>query len=136
MASTATVENIEQLGGESYLYCRGPDGVDVTVHMSGQTGLARGAEIVLGGAARPMPCVPRRGGRATAPAPWRGRGLSAMDDAPSGALPRYQQISELLIRDIAAGRLMDGARLCARARDGRRSGCCRGHVAQGVAGFG
>lgn len=34
-----------------------------------------------------------------------------MSDAPSGALPRYQQISELLIRDIAAGRLMDGARL-------------------------
>lgn len=34
-----------------------------------------------------------------------------MEDAPSGALPRYQQISELLIRDIAAGRLMDGARL-------------------------
>lgn len=34
-----------------------------------------------------------------------------MDDTPSGALPRYQQISELLIRDIAAGRLMDGARL-------------------------
>ncbi|WP_296642535.1 ABC transporter ATP-binding protein [Roseinatronobacter sp.] len=45
---TATVENIEQLGGESYLYCRGPDGVEVTVHMSGQTGLARGAEVVLG----------------------------------------------------------------------------------------
>lgn len=45
---TATVETIEQLGGESYLYCRGPDGVDVTVHMSGQTGLARGAEVVLG----------------------------------------------------------------------------------------
>lgn len=34
-----------------------------------------------------------------------------MRDAPGGALPRYQQISELLIRDIAAGRLMDGARL-------------------------
>lgn len=34
-----------------------------------------------------------------------------MPSAPSGALPRYQQISELLIRDIAAGRLMDGARL-------------------------
>lgn len=34
-----------------------------------------------------------------------------MTDAPSGALPRYQQISELLIRDIAAGRLLDGARL-------------------------
>ena len=30
---------------------------------------------------------------------------------PDGALPRYQQVSELLIRDIAAGRLMDGARL-------------------------
>lgn len=28
-----------------------------------------------------------------------------------GALPLYQQISELLIRDIAAGRLMDGERL-------------------------
>lgn len=44
----AMVENIEQLGGESYLYCRGPDGVEVTVHMSGQTGLARGAGVVLG----------------------------------------------------------------------------------------
>lgn len=30
---------------------------------------------------------------------------------PSGALPRYLQISELLTRDIAAGRLPDGARL-------------------------
>lgn len=30
---------------------------------------------------------------------------------PTGALPRYQQISELLIRDIAAGRLPDGTRL-------------------------
>ena len=29
----------------------------------------------------------------------------------SGALPLYQQISELLIRDIAAGRLIDGERL-------------------------
>jgi GntR family transcriptional regulator len=28
-----------------------------------------------------------------------------------GALPRYRQIAELLIRDIAAGRLADGARL-------------------------
>jgi len=28
-----------------------------------------------------------------------------------GPLPRYRQISELLIRDIAAGRLMDGERL-------------------------
>lgn len=30
---------------------------------------------------------------------------------PPGSLPLYQQISELLIRDIAAGRLMDGERL-------------------------
>ena len=28
-----------------------------------------------------------------------------------GALPLYQQISELLIRDIAAGRLIDGEKL-------------------------
>jgi GntR family transcriptional regulator len=30
---------------------------------------------------------------------------------PPGSLPLYQQIAELLIRDIAAGRLMDGERL-------------------------
>ena len=30
---------------------------------------------------------------------------------PTGALPRYLQISELLIRDVAAGRLPDGTRL-------------------------
>lgn len=30
---------------------------------------------------------------------------------PGGALPIYLQISEMLIRDIAAGRLMDGSRL-------------------------
>ncbi len=30
---------------------------------------------------------------------------------PSGALPKYLQISELLIREIAAGRLLDGQRL-------------------------
>ena len=36
-----------------------------------------------------------------------------MSDQPknSNALPKYVQISELLIRDIAAGRLMDGERL-------------------------
>lgn len=33
-----------------------------------------------------------------------------MSQSP-GALPLYQQISELLIRDIAAGRLLDGSRL-------------------------
>ncbi|WP_054302060.1 GntR family transcriptional regulator [Gemmobacter sp. LW-1] len=31
--------------------------------------------------------------------------------AKSGSLPVYQQVAELLIRDIAAGRLMDGERL-------------------------
>jgi GntR family transcriptional regulator len=31
--------------------------------------------------------------------------------APAGSLPLYQQIAELLIRDIAAGRLIDGERL-------------------------
>ena len=36
-----------------------------------------------------------------------------MNDHPANpnALPKYVQISELLIRDIAAGRLMDGERL-------------------------
>jgi GntR family transcriptional regulator len=29
----------------------------------------------------------------------------------TSALPKYLQISEMLIRDIAAGRLADGARL-------------------------
>jgi GntR family transcriptional regulator len=38
----------------------------------------------------------------------RGRGM-AVEGA--GSLPLYQQITELLIRDIAAGRLIDGARL-------------------------
>ena len=31
--------------------------------------------------------------------------------SPSGALPKYVQIAEMLVRDIAAGRLADGARL-------------------------
>ena len=35
------VENVEQLGGESYLYCRTPQGVAITVHMPGQTRLGR-----------------------------------------------------------------------------------------------
>jgi len=35
------VENVEQLGGESYLYCRTPQGVALTVHMPGQTRLSR-----------------------------------------------------------------------------------------------
>ena len=64
---TATIENIEQLGGESYLYCRGPDGVEVTVHMSGQTALARGAQVVLA-VTGPVPCFPQRRHRAAPPA--------------------------------------------------------------------
>lgn len=41
------------------------------------------------------------------PSPLRSRTSAAL----SGALPLYLQISELLIRDIAAGRLIDGSRL-------------------------
>lgn len=39
--------------------------------------------------------------------------MSGYNTAPGryGALPKYVQISEMLIRDMAAGRLMDGARL-------------------------
>jgi multiple sugar transport system ATP-binding protein len=42
-----TVENVEQLGGESYLYCRTAHGVALTVHMPGQTGLRRGGAAHL-----------------------------------------------------------------------------------------
>jgi len=35
----------------------------------------------------------------------------AAEGRPSAALPKYVQISEMLIRDIAAGRLVDGTRL-------------------------
>ncbi len=44
----ATVHYVEQLGGESYLYCTGPQDGAITVHMPGQTRLARGAQVVLG----------------------------------------------------------------------------------------
>jgi multiple sugar transport system ATP-binding protein len=36
------VENIEQLGGQSFLYCRAPDGQALTIHLAGQTGIRRG----------------------------------------------------------------------------------------------
>jgi multiple sugar transport system ATP-binding protein len=39
----ADVRAIEQLGAESYLYCRTADGVPLTVHLAGQTSLSRGA---------------------------------------------------------------------------------------------
>ncbi len=41
------IENVEQLGGESYLYGRTPDGTALTAHLSGQTGLRRGARAHL-----------------------------------------------------------------------------------------
>jgi len=36
------VENIEQLGGDSYLYCRTEDGLTLTMHFAGQTAIRRG----------------------------------------------------------------------------------------------
>ncbi|MBO0902865.1 ABC transporter ATP-binding protein [Jiella sonneratiae] len=39
-----TVETIEQLGGESYLYCRDSNGRPITVHKSGQTRIRAGEE--------------------------------------------------------------------------------------------
>ena len=41
----------------------------------------------------------------------RGGAADAAEGGPSAALPKYVQISEMLIRDIAAGRLADGTRL-------------------------
>ena len=41
------VENVEQLGGESYLYVRTETGVALTAHLSGQTSLARGGRAHL-----------------------------------------------------------------------------------------
>jgi ABC-type sugar transport system ATPase subunit len=37
-----TVQAIEQLGGESYLYCETATGARLTAHLSGQTGIRRG----------------------------------------------------------------------------------------------
>lgn len=41
------VENVEQLGGESYLYVRTETGIALTAHLSGQTGLSRGGRAHL-----------------------------------------------------------------------------------------
>jgi multiple sugar transport system ATP-binding protein len=37
-----TVQSVEQLGGESYLYCEADDGTRLTAHLSGQTAIRRG----------------------------------------------------------------------------------------------
>ncbi|MBX3578792.1 MAG: sn-glycerol-3-phosphate ABC transporter ATP-binding protein UgpC [Rhizobiaceae bacterium] len=37
-----TVNAIEQLGGDSYLYCERPDGTRLTAHIAGQTAIRRG----------------------------------------------------------------------------------------------
>ncbi len=42
-----TVENVEQLGGESYLYARTETGIALTAHLTGQTTLARGSRTHL-----------------------------------------------------------------------------------------
>jgi multiple sugar transport system ATP-binding protein len=41
------IENVEQLGGESYLYARTEEGTALTAHLPGQTRLARGARAHL-----------------------------------------------------------------------------------------
>ena len=44
----ASVHEVEQLGDESYVYCRLADGTPVTLHSPGQTRLDVGAELALG----------------------------------------------------------------------------------------
>ncbi len=39
------VHSVEQLGGNSFLFCRAADGLQATLHLAGQTGLRRGATI-------------------------------------------------------------------------------------------
>ncbi|MGY6695763.1 MAG: ABC transporter ATP-binding protein [Roseinatronobacter sp.] len=41
------IENVEQLGGESYLYAQTESGVALTAHLSGQTSLSRGGRAHL-----------------------------------------------------------------------------------------
>ena len=45
LATTATVQRIEQLGAASFLYCVLPDGQRLTVHAPGQVGIAAGAKV-------------------------------------------------------------------------------------------
>ncbi|MBA3323933.1 MAG: sn-glycerol-3-phosphate ABC transporter ATP-binding protein UgpC [Rhodobacteraceae bacterium] len=42
------VQSIEQLGGESYLYCRTDDGLALTAHLPGQTAIRRGTRARVG----------------------------------------------------------------------------------------
>ena len=42
-----TVQAIEQLGGESYLYCQTADGTKLTAHLAGQTGMRRGQDAFV-----------------------------------------------------------------------------------------
>jgi ABC-type sugar transport system ATPase subunit len=37
-----SVQSIEQLGGQSFLYCETPDGTQLTAHFVGQTSMRRG----------------------------------------------------------------------------------------------
>jgi len=42
MGRPVTVQSVEQLGGESYVYCEADDGTRLTAHLSGQTPIKRG----------------------------------------------------------------------------------------------
>lgn len=52
---------------------------------------------------------------------------------PSGSLPRFLQIAELLVRDIAAGRLADGERLPPEREMADRLGVALGTLRKGLA---
>jgi multiple sugar transport system ATP-binding protein len=43
----AMVQSVEQLGGESYLYCETEAGTRLTVHLSGQTSVRRGETVAI-----------------------------------------------------------------------------------------
>lgn len=45
---SAKVTSVEQLGAESYLYCRTMDDVPLTLHQPGQTSACKGDRITLG----------------------------------------------------------------------------------------
>jgi len=44
---TATATSVEQLGSDSYLYCKLPGGQALTIHHAGQTAVERGAGVAL-----------------------------------------------------------------------------------------
>ncbi|WP_187968346.1 ABC transporter ATP-binding protein [Aquibium microcysteis] len=45
--TAVTVQSVEQLGGESYLYCEAADGTKLTAHLPGQTAIRRGETACL-----------------------------------------------------------------------------------------